>query len=263
MKLNAKRIEKYSKHIKVNSFNCVDSTNTVAKELAANGCNEGVTIVAAEQTAGRGRLGRTFLSKKGGVYFSIVLKPQILADDTLFITTAAAVAAARAIESVSSKKCEIKWVNDIYINNKKVCGILTEGEFNTNGVLKYAILGVGINLFEPKNSFPSNLPLADSVFHKKDIIVFKNLKKEQLIINFAENFFAFYNNLQKKEFIKEYQERSFLTGKKITYTKDGTTYNAEVIGINDDANLIVKSNEIIQKLSHGEIQIVGMEQPKI
>lgn len=260
MKLNAKRIEKFSKHIKVNSFNCVDSTNTVAKRLAANACDEGVTVVATEQTAGKGRLGRTFLSKRGGVYFSIVLKPKISPDDTLFITTAAAVAAARAIEAVSHKKCQIKWVNDIYINSKKVCGILTEGEFNLDGSLKYAILGVGINMFEPKGGFPGNLPLADSVFHKKDKILQKKCKKEQIIAAFANNFFKFYNNLQNKEFIKEYQARSFLTGKNITYTKGGVIYNAKVIGIDDDANLIVESNENIQKLSHGEIQIVGMEQ---
>ncbi len=260
MKLNAKRIEKFSKHIKVNSFNCVDSTNTVAKKLASNGCDEGVVVVATEQTAGKGRLGRTFLSKKGGVYFSIVLKSQILTNDTLFITTAAAVAAARAIEKVSGKKCQIKWVNDIYIKGKKVCGILTEGEFNADGTLKFAILGVGINLYEPKGAFPCNLPLADSVFHKKEKILLKNRKKEQIIAQFSNNFFVFYKNLQNKEFIKEYQERSFLTGKDITYTKDGVTYNANVIGIDDNAHLIVKSNENIQKLSHGEIQIVGMEQ---
>ncbi len=263
MKLNAKRIEKNSKHIKVNSFNCVDSTNTVAKALAINGCDEGVTVVATEQTAGRGRLGRTFLSKKGGVYFSIVLKPQNSADDTLFITVAAAVAAARAIESVSSKKCQIKWVNDIYINNKKVCGILTEGEFNVDGSLKYAILGVGINLFSPKGNFPDYLPLADSVFDKKSKILFKNRFKEQIIANFSKNFFLFYNNLQNKEFIKEYQARSFLTGKEITYTKDGVCYNGKVIGIDDNACLLVKSNEITQKLSHGEIQIIGMEQQAV
>lgn len=260
MKLNSKKIEKKSQYIKVYGFNCVDSTNLVAKNMAANGCDEGVTVVATEQTAGRGRLGRTFLSKRGGVYFSIVLKPKISPQETLFITVAAAVAAARAIEGVSGKKCDIKWVNDIYVNNKKVCGILTEGEFNSGGFLKYAILGIGINLFEPKKSFPSNLPLADSVFHKKDKILFKNRKKEQIIAEFANNFFCFYQNLGKKEFIQEYRQKSFLTGKNITYTMGDKTYNAQVIGIDDDAKLVVKADEITQKLSHGEIQIIGMEQ---
>lgn len=252
--LNSKKIEKKSQFIKVHSFNCVDSTNLVAKKMATNRGNEGITVVAIEQTAGKGRLGRTFLSKRGGVYFSIVLRPKIHPEDTLFITVAAAVAAARAIEAVSGKKCDIKWVNDIYINNKKVCGILAEGSKD------YVILGVGINLFAPKGGFPKNLPLAGSVFDKNSKILFKNRKKEQIIAEFANNFFAFYQNLNKKEFIKEYQQRSFLTGKDITYTKDDKTYKAQVIGIDDDANLIVKSGEINEKLSHGEIQIIGMEQ---
>lgn len=260
MKLNPKNIERNTIKTKVYSFDTVDSTNEIAKKFAINGADEGVVITAIRQTAGKGRLGRTFLSKKGGVYFSVVLRPHKQAEDILFITTAAAVAACRAIEAVSGKKCEIKWVNDIYINGKKVCGILTEGGLNADGTLNYAILGVGINLFAPKGDFPDYLPLADSVFDKKCRIFFKNRKKEQIIAEFANNFFKFYRNLQNKEFIKEYQERSFLTGKDITYTKDGVNYNATVIGIDDDAHLIVKTDEKIQKLSHGEIQIIGMEQ---
>lgn len=260
MKLSAKKIEKISKKIKVNSFNCVESTNTLAKKFAEKGCNEGVTIVAIKQTAGKGRLGRTFLSKKGGVYFSLVLRPQKITEDIIFITIAAAVAAAQAIEAVGTKKCDIKWVNDIYINGKKVCGILTEGSFNSDGVLDYAILGIGINLFKPRGGFPDYLPLADSIFNKKTKILFKNSIKEKIIGEFANKFFVIYENLDQKEFIKEYQKRSFLTGKAITYTKDGKSYSAKVIGIDDQARLILKSGENTQKLSHGEIQIVGMEQ---
>lgn len=263
MKLNAKRIEKHSKNIKVNSFNCVDSTNTVARKLAANGADEGNVVAAISQRAGKGRLGRTFLSKKGGVYFSVILRPQINPEDTLFITVAAAVAAAQSIEAVAGKKCEIKWVNDVYIKGKKVCGILTEGGFNADGKFDYAVLGVGINLFEPKGKFPSNLPLADSVFHKKDRILFKNRVKERLIAEFSNRFFEIYENLEQKEFIKEYQQRSFLSGKEITYTKDGVTYNAKVMGIDGEARLIVKNSDKTEMLSYGEIQIIGTEQPEI
>ncbi len=257
MKLNAKRIEQKTKFLKVNSYNCVDSTNNVAKAMASVGCNEGITVVAAEQTAGRGRLGRSFLSKRGGVYFSIVLRPEKQEKDALFITVAAAVAAARAIEAVSGKKCDIKWVNDIYIGGKKVCGILAEGSNN------YVILGVGINLFAPKEGFPENLPLAGSVFSKKCNILLKKAKKEQIIAEFANNLFDFYQNLRQKEFITEYQNRSFLNGKEITYTKDGKTQKAIVMGIDDDANLVVKCGDLEQKLSYGEIQIVGMEQQAV
>lgn len=263
MKPDIKNIKLKTRDIKVHTFSVVDSTNNVAKTLAENGCDEGAVVVSERQTAGRGRLGRSFLSQKGGIYLSVVLKPQISAEQTLFITTAAAVAVCRAVESVSGKKCEIKWVNDVYIGGKKVCGILTEGAFNPDGSLKYAVLGVGINLFEPKQKFPENLPLADSIFHKNDRKIFKNRIKNRVIDAFLENFFNFYNNLQQKEFITEYQSRSLLTGKEITYQKDGKKFAAKVVGIDDDARLVVNRDGEQIILSHGEIQITGMEQPAI
>lgn len=244
-------------------FKEVDSTSNIARKTAKAGAAEGTAIFADVQTAGRGRLGRTFLSKKGGIYFSIVLKPQILPQETVFITVAAAVAAARAIDAVAHKKCEIKWVNDIYIDGKKVCGILTEGEFDPNGSLNFAILGVGVNLFEPKGGFGEQLPLAGSVFDKKSTPFTKKRKKTQLITKFSKEFFAFYDNLMQKEFIDEYIERSFLTGKEITYVKNNTKHRAVVCGIDRDANLLVKDGDKTMALSHGEIQIVGMEQPPI
>ncbi len=244
-------------------FSRVDSTNTIAKNTALAGAAEGTAIFAECQTAGKGRLGRSFLSKKGGIYMSYVLRPQFAPDDTLFITVAAAVAVCRAIESVCDKKCQIKWVNDVYIEGKKVCGILTEGEFSTAASLEFAILGVGINLFEPRDGFPAELPLAGSVFDKNCRILRKKRIKRRLIKAFVYEFFSFYNNLSAKEFIKEYQNRSFLNGKEITYTKDGKTLKATVLGIDDEAALIVKTDEQTQKLSFGEIQIAGMEQPPI
>lgn len=260
MKLSSKKIEKNSPFLKVNSYNCVDSTNTLAKSFAEDGAKEGTAVISLCQTAGKGRLGRSFLSQKGGVYFSIVLRPNLNAKDVTFITVAAAVAAARAIEAVSDKECFIKWVNDIYLNNKKVCGILTEGGFNSDGTLKYAILGVGINLFEPKNGFPKNLPLAGSVFNANNKKMLKKRKKEQIIAEFANNFFPIYKNLDKKEFIKEYSRRSFLTNKEITFEKQGKTDIGTVIGIDNDARLVVKTGDTIETLAQGEIQIVGMEQ---
>lgn len=250
-------MKKLKKNVNFFAFKKINSTNIYAKKLAKNGAEEGTVILAREQTDGKGRLGRTFSSKRGGLYFSVILRPKIALNDTIFITTAAAVAAARAIENASGKKCEIKWVNDIYILGKKVCGILTEGEINVDGSQEFAILGVGINLFAPKGGFAANLPLAGSVFGKK---LFKSKIKNKVLTNFLNEFFSFYENIDKKEFIKEYQSRSLLTGKEITYQKEGNEYKAKVIGIDDDANLIVENNKGIEKVSHGEIQIIGMEQ---
>lgn len=248
------------KNFKIFHFKKIDSTNAYAKNIASEVINDKTIIVADKQTAGRGRLGRTFISNRGGLYFSIILNPEKSAQDTVFITVAAAVAVARAIESISQKKCDIKWVNDIYIENKKVCGILTEGVFDNNGKIKSAILGVGINLFETREKFPKNVPLADSIFHKGDKILFKNCKRKQLLKEFLKEFFKFYYNLEKKEYMDEYKKKSFLKGKKITYVQDDKNYIATVKDIDNNANLIVVTQDKEEVLSHGEIQIIGMEQ---
>lgn len=247
---------------KIYSFKKIDSTNNFAKKLAKKSAKEKTVVIASEQTAGRGRLGRTFLSKKGGVYFSVVLRPKTDADELIFITVAAAVSVCRAIEKVSLKKCEIKWVNDIYINGKKVCGILTEGGFNSDGTPDFAILGVGINVFKPKGGFPGNLPLAGSVFEKN--IPFKTkIIKRKLVKLFLNEFFDLYENLDHKDFIKEYQKRSFLTGKTITYKTQDKIITAKVVGIDNNAQLVVQKDGQTVTLSQGEIQIVGMEQLEI
>ena len=144
-------------HLDISVFSSVTSTNTILKEMAEQGAKEGTVIIAEEQTAGRGRTGKQFYSPKGtGIYISILLRPDIPAEESLFLTTSAAVATARAIEDVSDKRALIKWVNDIYLEDKKTCGILTEGAFNVEtGKLDYAIVGIGIN---------KQIPLTNVVF---------------------------------------------------------------------------------------------------
>ena len=138
-------------------FDKTVSTNEEIKLIAESG-EEFTVAVAREQTGGKGRMGRKFESPVGGLYFSVLLKPRFSAETCLKITTAAAVAMARAIEKVCGKSAEIKWVNDIYIKQKKVCGILTEGVFDAeNGHIKYAVLGVGVNVATPKGGFPEEI----------------------------------------------------------------------------------------------------------
>lgn len=256
MKINIKNVGKVDFYY----FKKTDSTNVQARNFARKGCAEFTTVAALQQTDGKGRLGRSFYSKKGGVYFSVVLKPDFSPQDVLFITVAAAVAVCRVIEKYSDKKCEIKWVNDIYINSKKVCGILTEGEFGENGRLNFAVLGVGVNLYAPKGNFPPELPLAGSVFEKNDASIFSKRLKKRIIKDFLSEFAMLYKNFDKKEFVSEYAARSFLNGKTITYVKDGENYTAKVKGIDSAARLTVEADGKTETLSYGEIQIVGMEQ---
>ena len=128
----------------------VDSTNTYLKNAAEKGEKDGSVIIAETQTAGRGRIGRNFYSDKGGLYMSILIRPDMPTERSLFITTGTAVAVSKAIEKTSGKSVGIKWVNDIFIGGKKVCGILTEGTSNfETGQLQYAVVGIGINVTEP------------------------------------------------------------------------------------------------------------------
>ena len=137
----------------------VTSTNTELIEMAKNGAKEGTVLIASEQTAGKGRTGKSFYSPEGsGVYLSILLRPDFKPEDALFLTTIAAVATAKAIESVSDKEAKIKWVNDVYLDNKKVCGILTESALSSDmEKLDYAVVGIGINLCPPEGGFPDDI----------------------------------------------------------------------------------------------------------
>ncbi len=141
------------------------STNTVAKEFARNGAPEGTVVVAGKQSAGRGRMGRSFFSPGDtGIYMSILERPAISSEEVIFLTTTAAVAVCEAIESVCGFKegtCGIKWVNDIFIGGKKVCGILTESSFSTDKdgrpVTEFCVVGIGINCYEPEGGFPEDI----------------------------------------------------------------------------------------------------------
>lgn len=126
----------------------IDSTNTEAKKQAMNGAPHGTVILAEEQTAGRGRLGRTFYSPKGtGIYMSMILRPNLHLSQSIHVTTSVAVAICQVIERLTNQKPQIKWVNDIYLNQQKICGILTEAVTDfESGNVEYLILGIGLNV---------------------------------------------------------------------------------------------------------------------
>lgn len=258
MKITEKLIKKYTDKIIPTVYGELPSTNTTASQLAREGAAEGTAVIARRQTDGRGRLGRQFVGYDGGIYMSVILRPKITANDTLLITTAAAVAVSRAIEKVSGKKCGIKWVNDIYLNGKKVCGILTEGGFSGgSAALDYAVLGIGVNLFAESGGHLGDIAVAGTVFDKARLL--KKRTAARLIAETANEFFAFYEDLASKKYIEEYRTRSVLTGKKISYQKGGQTSVATVFGIDDDARLLVKTGEQVTALSTGEVQIISAE----
>lgn len=232
-----------------------ESTNAAVREYAEQGMQEGFLLVAGEQTKGRGRYGRTFFSPQGtGVYFSLLLRPKgVLAQQGTGLTAMAAVAMCEAVKELSGKPTGIKWVNDIYVNGKKVCGILTEASMGLeSGRLDYVILGVGVNVYPPETGFPESLI-------DKAGVVFDEMQddmKNRLIALFLENFGAYYLKQSEKSYIEKYKEYSLVTGKQIQVLSEYGKREAYVLGIDDDCRLLVEyENGERATLSCGEISI--------
>lgn len=228
-----------------------DSTNRVAKELSKNGAPEGTLIVAKRQNMGKGRLGRSFFSPEGGIYMSMVLRPELPAQQAVLITTCAAVAVARAIEKESGLKTGIKWVNDIFVQGKKVCGILTEAglDFET-GIPEYVVLGIGINV--ERQTVPEELK--EIVGCLEDFLD-TPVEKNRLVSGIWKEFAALYQDLFLAAHMKEYKERSILIGREVTVLAPEGEYMATVCDIDDKGGLVVEYAQGKRVLSSGEVSL--------
>lgn len=240
-------------------YECVDSTNSLLKSISKDYSDRDVLLVAKSQTAGRGRMGRFFSSPEGGIYMSILLHPDMAASDALFLTTAAAVAVARAVEEVCNRETSIKWVNDIFIDGRKVCGILTESKINSETMkLDYAVVGIGINVEAPENGFEEQIrDVAGAVYEYGQAPVGI---KEKLITRVVEQFYSYYEKMDEKSYFKEYKNRSCLIGKEVTVIDNvqnpGRIENAVVLDINEKCHLIVRYQDgTLKELSSGDVSI--------
>lgn len=223
--------------MKIFRYEVTDSTNTRAREYARL-CNAEfpAVFVAEGQTEGRGRRGRSFDSESGGgLYISFLFRPGDKTLDPAQITAKTAVDVCRAIDRACGLSVGIKWVNDIFVSNKKLGGILTEGEFDADtGALSFAVCGIGINLFS--RPFPEELSniattVEDELLEKPD----KKLLEELLIDEFFK---------ENRNFIDEYRRRSTVIGKTVTVTRlSGESFSAKAIDITDTASLLVQKED--------------------
>lgn len=231
-----------------------DSTNTMLKEIAKQGEAEGRIIIADSQTGGRGRYDRKFHSPKGtGIYMSILLKPTLPASDSVLITAAAAVAVCEAILKVCGKETKIKWVNDLLLDGKKICGILTEGSLNIrNGGFNWAVLGLGVNVYEPECGFSEEIKnIAGALTGEKQ----ENLRN-RLCSEIINCFFDYYNDLESRAFLNVYRNKLCVLGERVAVIKNEETTEAVALDIDNDCRLLVEymSGER-EYLSSGEISI--------
>ncbi len=234
--------------------NSVTSTNTVAKERAISGAINGTTIISNYQSNGRGRMGKDFFSPAHtGIYMSIILKPKWDISKSTLITTATCVSVKRAIKKCLNIDLDIKWVNDLYYKNHKVCGILTEAISNfETGEIDSIILGIGINVFMPDNDFPDDIKnLAGCLIKQEEIF---DISREKIIAHILNEILSISSDLSPDNFIEEYKSNSLVLGKEITILQ--TNEIVKALDISNDGSLIVQDkNGVIKSLYSGEISI--------
>ena len=225
----------------------IDSTNTEARRLAEADKKAPLIIIAKEQSGGRGRMGRSFYSPDNtGLYMTVLLEASHNMIDNVMLTTSASVAVCRAVEKLSGIRLSIKWVNDLYLNGKKICGILCES-FEASGK-RFLAVGVGVNISTA--DFPSEISdVAGSLG------VSENIKNELAAEIFAE-LWRLYNTGDKSEMIDYYKERSIVLGKRIFFVENGVKQYAEAIDIDEYGRLAVRLDNGKEKiLSSGEITV--------
>ena len=220
------------------------STNAAAKEWVKAGHTGKALFAAAAQSAGRGRMGRTFYSPTGGVYFTAV---QTLdgAPDPVGITCAAAVMTMRAIRDLCGLQCEIKWVNDLLYQGKKVCGILTE--MVTCGEKSTVLVGIGVNL-RPAVFPPDLAEIAGSLGDE-------TTPRADLIAQIAERMFAYLEHPAPEQWLEEYRRHSCVLGKNIAFLREGAWTPATALAIAEDGGLLVRHDGKTEVLRTGEITL--------
>lgn len=220
------------------------STNDDIKALAREGAAEWTTVIAKKQTGGRGQVGREFYSPEGGLYMSVLLRPKLEAAQMCLITTAAAVAVARAVETVFGTETRVKWVNDLYYKERKVCGILTEA---CPGEEAFAVLGIGLNIVKPAGGYPKEIAdIAGALTDGGDI----SRTREEIAAEIIKEFKALYVELPAVTYREEYVRRMGAGGQTVTVTSgDGEQYKAIVKGVDEDFRLVLDRG--------GETVIIG------
>lgn len=231
------------------------STNLVAKQWALQGAPQGSMVVAARQTEGKGRRGRDFSSPPGGLYLSVILRPDGPAASAVFITVAAAVATCRAIQQLCGLSLQIKWVNDLFYQGKKCCGILCEGGTGLEAAtLDYVVAGIGINYATPSALLPPQLSEIATSLYPNGV---PPAPRAQLAAAIHTQLMSLCNPLSPPQFLPEYRTRSCVLGRQVRVLSQ-PPYVGKAVSIDEQARLIVQTPDGQRRaLAAGEISIVA------
>ncbi|OFW53318.1 MAG: biotin--[acetyl-CoA-carboxylase] ligase [Actinobacteria bacterium RBG_13_35_12] len=249
------RGELFTKYIgkEIYYFPELKSTNIMAKEKAlhrAEEINEGTLIIAERQSAGKGRLGREWFSPAGGIWLSIILYPQLPPSYIPRITLMTAVAVVKAIKMCTQIESQIKWPNDILINEKKVCGILTEMSAELD-IINWVVVGIGINVNIEHREFPEDIH--ENTISLKEVLG-KVVLRVKLVQIFLQEFEKYYESLKRREFssiLKEWKLYSHTLGRKIRVDMGERIVTGEAVNINEEGALILKkeNGELVEIIS--------------
>ena len=240
------------------SYKKVDSTNTIAYGLAEGGLKEGSVILAEEQAKGKGRHGRTWLSPpNGGIYFSIILRPQITPKEISKITLLAAVATAKAIREATGLLTMIKWPNDILVNHRKVCGILTEMKAEQDGV-DFIVIGIGINVNTPAKELPKGASsLTEELYYRSKDEYLSRIELVKKLIEKLEEYYFLLKRDGFKPIIDEWKHLTATLGSRVKVTLQNRTFERPVHNIDPDGALVVRRDEgTLERVSSGDVTVM-------
>ena len=239
-------------------FDTIDSTNTKAQELAEKGYPSGTLVVADKQESGKGRRGRSWVSPSGtGIFMTLMIKPDINPNNASMLTLVAALAVAKAITSVTGEEALIKWPNDIVVNGKKVCGILTEMNAQFD-YINNIVVGVGINVHN--ESFPEEISqMASSLmieaggkrFHRAQIIA-------ETMLYFEQYYDTFLKTQDLSALVREYDELLVNRNKSVRVLDPKEPFDGKAMGITPKGELIVDTWESRKLVSSGEVSVRGI-----
>lgn len=239
-------------------FDSIGSTNNEARQMAMNGCKEGLVVIAEEQTSGRGRLGRAWTFPRSmSIAFSMVLKPCIKPDQAPGITLVMGTAVCRALRNTTGLDAGIKWPNDIIIGGKKVCGILTEMSAEIDAV-NHIIVGVGINV--NTREFPDELKcIATSLYLEKG----ENVSRKDVLASVLYEFEILYENFKIngiKSIIQEFKSYSVTIGKQVRVVSISESFEGEAVDITEEGALIVKLKDGSKRqVISGDVSVRGLK----
>lgn len=245
----------------LHSYSKVDSTNTLAKSLAAEGAPHGTAVIASRQTGGRGRMGRQFYSPEDvGVYLSLLLRPQCAPTQLMHLTCAVAVAACQAIEDCTGVELGIKWINDLIWNGRKIAGILTELSLEPGtGKVAYAVVGIGVNCRQQETDFPPEL---QTVAGSLAMAAGKDVPPSAVAAAVLNRLWQMDGLLlrEKPLLMDRYRSRCITVGQPVSIHRGDDIAFGDALGVDDDGALLVRAAEgSIVSVNSGEASIRGKD----